>query len=794
MQCGVRQGGLTSPRLFNWYVDALIRELSGMRVGCHIGNVCVNNISYADDMALLAPSVSALRTLLGACERFAVSHGLLYNTKKSQFMVFKAGSKCPKVVPPITLCNAPLGRVYKFKYLGHIVTDSLKDDEDIERERRALSVRANMLITEFEMNEAPFDWLIMAKSIKGLDAISESLNATNVRFDQNIVVAVPDHRWRKIRNLGLCDQNFNYHKNKISRIHRSQKMDNKCQTTSGRYDKYAYNNCNQTKYEISYYRSTGRFTNIARYRTYNAYQRTDIEVTLPLWRSSILNYNYSRIFRVLKTEIFLTEGVKEFQNQMNLNSAIFNIYAIQFFKMRLNTTLFLAFLGKWNQEHSMRSVNAPYPVEARNLMGEMFIVGRCNSSNDGSTLSDEEASTTPDLLDNVLNFLTQRLNATSLSRYYGQLGYRSYEGAWTGLLGALMEHSVDIALEPVTAATSRQSDMDFIFPITRTMCNIYIRHQETSAVRDIFLAPFSPQLIACAVCVALVASITMMIISKTCLTARYMSFADAIIWSMGILCQQGSCWRPSNAAASVVLIVSLLFALVIYNAYAAFITSVLSVRVANVASLADVLQSPNIKIGYVRNGADQMYLMSTKDVQLNAFYIRGYSEAENLVSSTEEGLVRAASQDYAFFSGQRAARTTIRSLSQARGRCALRELPVLSTRAQVAFPLPSGSPYARPVLISLLQLRSGGILARLEAALVPSMPQCQPSSGFASARAADVKTALFVILTGYVIAIIIGIAEYSWENRKDIKRNFRRRWRHVFNSKDQFVNKNSSLQ
>ncbi|XP_047530426.1 probable glutamate receptor [Vanessa atalanta] len=527
-------------------------------------------------------------------------------------------------------------------------------------------------ITEFEMNEAPFDWLIMAKSIKGLKALSESLNAINVRFDQNIVVAFPDHGWRKKGNL--------------------------------------------------------------------------------------------------------------------------DIYVIQVFKMRLNSTLLVAFLGEWNQKQSMRSVNAPYPVEARNLMGEIFIVGRCNSSKDGSTVSDEEASSTPELLDNVLDFLTQRLNATSLSRYYVKLGYRSYEGAWTGLLGALMEHSVDIALEPVTAVTSRQSDMDFIFPITRTMCNIYIRHQETSAVRDIFLAPFSPQLIACAVCVALVASITMMIISKTCLTARYMSFTDAIIWSMGILCQQGSSWRPSNAAASVVLIVSLLFALVIYNAYAAFITSVLSVRVATVASLADVLQSSNIKIGYVRNGADQMYLMSTKDVQLNAFYIRGYSEAENLVSSTEEGLVRAAIQDYAFFSGQRAARTTIRSLSQARGRCALRELPVLSTRAQVAFPLPSGSPYARPVLISLLQLRSGGILARLEAALVPSMPQCEPSSGFASARAADVKTALFVILTGYVIAILIGIAEYLWENRKDIKRHLRRRWRQIFNSKDHIVNKNSSLQ
>ncbi|CAK1598306.1 unnamed protein product [Parnassius mnemosyne] len=100
-------------------------------------------------MVLLAPSVSALRALLGVCEKFAVSHGLQYNTKKSQFMVFKAGSRCTSVVPPIKLYNEPLKRVYSFKYLGYILTDSLKDDEDIERERRALSVRANMLVHRF---------------------------------------------------------------------------------------------------------------------------------------------------------------------------------------------------------------------------------------------------------------------------------------------------------------------------------------------------------------------------------------------------------------------------------------------------------------------------------------------------------------------------------------------------------------------------------------------------------------------------------------------------------------------
>ncbi|KAL0810603.1 hypothetical protein ABMA28_010720 [Loxostege sticticalis] len=88
-------------------------------------------------MVLLCPSISALNKLIGICERYAGAHGLRYNTVKSELLVFKAKNK---------LNGTPLKQVQSFKYLGHWVTESLKDDLDLERERRALCVRANMLV------------------------------------------------------------------------------------------------------------------------------------------------------------------------------------------------------------------------------------------------------------------------------------------------------------------------------------------------------------------------------------------------------------------------------------------------------------------------------------------------------------------------------------------------------------------------------------------------------------------------------------------------------------------------
>nr|XP_034840426.1 uncharacterized protein LOC117996477 [Maniola hyperantus] len=111
-----------------------------MHAGCSIDNQMINNISYADDMVLLSPSVCALRDLLRVCEDYAEKHGLKYNVKKSMLMVFAAGSISPSYVPPVRLYGAELVRVPKFTYLGHVVTADMKDNCDIDRERRALAL------------------------------------------------------------------------------------------------------------------------------------------------------------------------------------------------------------------------------------------------------------------------------------------------------------------------------------------------------------------------------------------------------------------------------------------------------------------------------------------------------------------------------------------------------------------------------------------------------------------------------------------------------------------------------
>jgi len=72
---GVRQGSVLSPYIFAVYVDDLANPCT-FSCGLHI-------VLYADDILLLAPSISALESLLNLCERELDQLDMVINNKKS---------------------------------------------------------------------------------------------------------------------------------------------------------------------------------------------------------------------------------------------------------------------------------------------------------------------------------------------------------------------------------------------------------------------------------------------------------------------------------------------------------------------------------------------------------------------------------------------------------------------------------------------------------------------------------------------------------------------------------------
>ena len=91
--------GLISPKLFNFYVNKLIEGPNSTYIGCYVSWTCINNITYADDLVLLSPSIGALTKLFHMYEEYAVAHRLRYNASKNEFMVFRAKDvRSPRIV------------------------------------------------------------------------------------------------------------------------------------------------------------------------------------------------------------------------------------------------------------------------------------------------------------------------------------------------------------------------------------------------------------------------------------------------------------------------------------------------------------------------------------------------------------------------------------------------------------------------------------------------------------------------------------------------------------------------
>ena len=146
---GVRQGGILSPLFFNIYMNDLSMQLNMSDIGCNINGIFLNHFVYADDMCIVAPCANALQLLLNICMKYAGTHDITYNIKKSVCMYMKSSKFNLRVVPRIYLNGNVLQYVNTYKYLGCILSNDLKDDNDIKKTIRGIYARSNMLIRRF---------------------------------------------------------------------------------------------------------------------------------------------------------------------------------------------------------------------------------------------------------------------------------------------------------------------------------------------------------------------------------------------------------------------------------------------------------------------------------------------------------------------------------------------------------------------------------------------------------------------------------------------------------------------
>ena len=105
---GVKQGAAISRILFTAYKDKLFKQLKRNGMGCQVGPVYVGAIGYADDMALVVPSLYSLTCMIAICEEFTKKYQNTFNPTKSKLLCFYASNA---VTPNIKLDGQPVSVV-----------------------------------------------------------------------------------------------------------------------------------------------------------------------------------------------------------------------------------------------------------------------------------------------------------------------------------------------------------------------------------------------------------------------------------------------------------------------------------------------------------------------------------------------------------------------------------------------------------------------------------------------------------------------------------------------------------
>ena len=106
---GVKQGRVLSPINFFMYIDSLLEKLKDSGLGCHVGSTFAGAFAYADDLALISPSISGLRQMIQICEQYAMEYSIVFNPVKSKLMCFSyvSSDKCVVCLSMllIMICN-----------------------------------------------------------------------------------------------------------------------------------------------------------------------------------------------------------------------------------------------------------------------------------------------------------------------------------------------------------------------------------------------------------------------------------------------------------------------------------------------------------------------------------------------------------------------------------------------------------------------------------------------------------------------------------------------------------------
>ena len=134
---GTREGKVASLVFWGMYILPLITKSRKLGIGCHIGNLYVASILFADDITLISANRTGAQLMLSTCEKGANNNDITFSTdlcpvKSKTKVMWVTGTVNPQVIPaPLELNGRELPFVNSLVHLGHTLAMDGKMNKDM---------------------------------------------------------------------------------------------------------------------------------------------------------------------------------------------------------------------------------------------------------------------------------------------------------------------------------------------------------------------------------------------------------------------------------------------------------------------------------------------------------------------------------------------------------------------------------------------------------------------------------------------------------------------------------------
>ena len=180
---GVRQGGVLSGHLFNLYVNSILTSLRNKDLGCHLNNMFIGALMYADDLILLSASLLDLQSMLDICDSVGSDLGIKFNPAKSSCI--SIGPHRLTDPSNVTIGNVQLPWVDKVEYLGVTLLSAKSFQIDLSPIRRKFFTSTNSILSKCSSTSDIVKLhLLESHCLPILLYASESLNLPNQQLTE----------------------------------------------------------------------------------------------------------------------------------------------------------------------------------------------------------------------------------------------------------------------------------------------------------------------------------------------------------------------------------------------------------------------------------------------------------------------------------------------------------------------------------------------------------------------------------------------------------------------------------